>query len=196
MDPILKLATACRTPWQMQRELFDFAYNKKPTMYAAATALKMRSAHCMEAALLAAAVLEVHGYPPIIMSFESKDRLDHVIYVYRSQKTEGLYGSIGRSRDQGLHGRPAIYKSLKDLAKSYLDPYVDLTGRLRAYEVFHLDEHNFDWRRSKRHAWPVEDFLLTAKHQPIDMPTTRYHRLLKAYKLRGAMPPEKSWWYP
>ena len=63
-------------------------------------------AHCLEAALFAAVVLEQHGYPPLLLSFESIDRLDHVIFVY---KQRGRWGSVARSRDPGLHGRKPVF---------------------------------------------------------------------------------------
>ena len=62
------------------------------------------TAHCLEAALFAAVVLEQHRYPPLVLSFESIDLLDHVIFVYRNADR---MGSVARSRDPGLHGRRA-----------------------------------------------------------------------------------------
>jgi hypothetical protein len=53
------------------------------------------TAHCLEAALFAAVTLEQHGYPPLLLSFESIDRLDHVIFIYRGRRG---WGSIARSR--------------------------------------------------------------------------------------------------
>jgi hypothetical protein len=41
------------------------------------------NAHCMETALVAAVILECHGYPPLVMSLESADQLDHVLFIYR-----------------------------------------------------------------------------------------------------------------
>lgn len=178
----------------MQRFLKEFAYNKKATMHSAATALRLREAHCMEAALAAAAVLEVHGYPPIIMSLESHDQLDHVVFVFRAGRTEGLYGAIGRSRDEGLHGRAPIFRTPRELAASYLEPYVDLTGRIRAFGLFHLDEQSFDWRRSPRDCWPTENYLLRARHSPLDLTDTHYRRLHADYRRRGPMPRQKFWW--
>ena len=69
-------------------------------------------AHCLEAALFAAVVLEQHGYPPLVLSFESIDHLDHVIFVYQQR---GRWGSVARSRDPGLHGRRA---GLRDAARA------------------------------------------------------------------------------
>ena len=51
------------------------------------------TAHCLEAALSAAVILEQHRYPPLVLSFESVDLLDHVIFVYR---TNTGWGSVAR----------------------------------------------------------------------------------------------------
>ena len=64
------------------------------------------AAHCLEAALSAAVILEQHGWPPLVLSFESIDGLDHVIFVYRAR---GRWGSVARSRDPGLHGRKPVF---------------------------------------------------------------------------------------
>ena len=61
--------------------------------------LKRNEAHCLEAAVAAAVILEQHGYPPLLLDLESIDLLDHVIFVFRQR---GRWGSIGRSRDIGL----------------------------------------------------------------------------------------------
>src|ERR1700730_15317851 len=111
-------------------------------------------AHCLEAALFAAAVLEQHGYPPLVLSFESIDELDHVIFVYRQR---GRWGSIARSRDPGLHGRRPVFATPRALALSYVDPYVDETGRVMEYTVADLRAlGSYDWRLSDTNVWKVE----------------------------------------
>ena len=101
------------------------------------------------AAVGAAVILEQHGYPPLLLDLESQDLLDHVIFVFREN---GRWGSIARSRDIGLHGRKAVYRSLQRLALSYFDPFVDFSlGRLKGYGVTSLyDLGNYDWRFSPR----------------------------------------------
>ena len=94
--------------------------------------------------LAAAVILEQHGWPPLVLSFESIDELDHVLFVYRHR---GRWGSIGRSRDPGLHGRRAVFATPRALALSYVDAYVDFTGRVTGYAVADLrDIGNYDWR--------------------------------------------------
>src|SRR5207244_12833625 len=112
------------------------------------------SAHCLEAALTAATILEQHGYPPLLLDLESKDRLDHVLFVFR---TRDGYGTVARSRDFGLHGRKPVFRTLRRLVMSYVDPYVDNTARIIGYGVLDLRNlKRIDWRLSSKHVLPVE----------------------------------------
>ena len=126
---------------------------------------KHRTAHCLEAAITAATILEQHGHPPLVISFESIDELDHVIFVYQRA---GRWGSVARSRDPGLHGRRAVFASPRALALSYVDPYVDYTGRLVGYVLVDLRRlGDYDWRLSERNVWKVERLLLDTRHHRI-----------------------------
>ena len=93
-------------------------------------------------------MLEQHGYPPLVLSFESIDELDHVIFVYRHR---GRWGSVARSRDPGLHGRRPVFATPRALALSYVDPYVDFTGRVTGYAVVDLPKMmgDYDWRTGR-----------------------------------------------
>lgn len=189
-----KLAKKLKTPRAVQTYLRNLPYNREEkgeTLRSAEQSLKVGKAHCLEAAFLAAAILEKHDYPPTVLSFESQDGLDHVIYVY---KEKNRWGSIARSRDEGLHGRPPIYRSLRALAWSYFDPYVDSAGRITAFQIAHLDDSKADWRSSKKNVWKTETYLLKLKHQPLPSSDNRYKKLLKAYKTKGPMKPKKFWW--
>src|SRR6185295_11878205 len=100
-----RLVRRLRTPNQVQRWLNSLEYNTEPppgraTLRSFRGVVRHHTAHCLEAALAAAVVLEQHGYPPLVISFESIDKLDHVIFVYRRN---GRWGSVARSRDPGLH---------------------------------------------------------------------------------------------
>ena len=159
-------------------------YNTEPngeTLRSFRPVARLRTAHCLEAALFAAVVLEQHGYPPLVMSLESKDWLDHVIFVYRH---DSGWGSVARSRDPGLHGRKPMFASLRALAKSYYDPYVDYTGRVRGFGVANLDSAlpNYNWRLTTQHAWPVEQMLIDWPHRKMTSSDRRYRWLLRRYK--------------
>jgi hypothetical protein len=114
------------------------------------------------------------------MSFESIDELDHVLFVYRSR---GKWGSIGRSRDPGLHGRKPVFATPRALALSYVDEYVDYTGRITAYAIVDLRAiGNYDWRLSPGNVWKVERMLLEFPHRPLHTSDVRIDRLRRRYR--------------
>jgi len=189
-----RLARKLKTPRQVQAYLHSLPYNRErngETLSSAETALRRGRLHCFEAAFVAAAVLEHHGYPPLVVSFDSHDDLDHVIYVF---KEKNRWGAVARSRDEGLHGRPARYRSLRDLVWSYYDPYVDKSGKIKGYQLAHLDDCGADWRASKRNVWKAEQYLIDLKHRPLKSSKARYKKLLRNYLRRGPMPRQKHWW--
>ena len=178
------LIARLNTPSKVQRWLNALAYNTEKrggTQRSFRPVLRSRMAHCMEAALFAAVVLEQHGYPPLVMSLESQDNLDHVIFIYR-HKTG--WGSVARSRDPGLHGRKPRFRSPRALARSYYDGYVDYTGRVTGFGVANLADAmgRYDWRLTTKNVWKVEQMLIDLPHRKIKSSTRRYRVLLKRYK--------------
>lgn len=131
--------------------------------------------------MAAAVVLEQHGYAPLVLSFESIDHLDHVLFVYRARSG---WGSVARSRDPGLHGRLPVFRSPRALALSYFDPYVDFTGRITGYAVVDLarELRDYDWRLSDQNVWKAERLLLDWPHRPIRSSDARFERLRRWYK--------------
>ncbi len=179
-----RIVKRLRTPTQVQHFLNALPYNTEPapgraTLRSFRGVVRTRTAHCLEAALAAAVILEQHGYPPLVLSFESIDELDHVLFVYRQR---GRWGSIARSRDPGLHGRKAVFATPRALALSYVDPYVDLTGRIVGYAVVDLRIlGDYDWRLSERNVWKVERMLLEHPHRAIRTSDARFERLRMRY---------------
>src|SRR4029078_1987424 len=137
-------------------------------------------ATCMEAPLPAAVILEQHGYPPIVLSFESIDELDHVLFVYQRN---GRWGSIGRSRDPGLHGRKPVFRTARHLALSYVEPYIDYHGRITGYVVGDMRDElcDYDWRLSTGNVWKAERVLLETPHRSIRSSDARIDRLRRKY---------------
>jgi hypothetical protein len=172
-----------RTPEQVQRFLRTLPYNWErggDTLRSFREVVRRRTAHCLEAALAAAVILEQHGYPPLVVSFESQDGVDHVIFVFRRR---GRWGAVARSRDAGLHGRRPVFRTIRDLVWSYFDAYVDHTGRITGYQLVDLralDE--YDWRLARKNMWKVEKFLLDIPHRPLKSSDRRYRRLLVRFK--------------
>jgi len=180
-----RLVARLRTPLAVQSYLNDLPYNTEP--HGRATLRSFRGvvshgcAHCLEAVLFATVVLEQHGYPPLVLSFESIDRLDHVIYTYMHR---GLWGSIARSRDPGLHGRRPVFATPRALALSYVEPYVDFTGRVTGYAVVNLanEMNGYEWRLAETNVWKVERMLLDYPHRRIATSDARTRQLRAWYR--------------
>jgi hypothetical protein len=117
-----------------------------------------------------------------------------VIYIYR-RKTG--WGSIGSSRDPGLHGRKPVFRSARDLASSYVDAYVDFTGRVTGYATLDLQVlGDYDWRLSEQNVWKVERVLLDLPHTPLPSSDARIDRLRARYRrFREEHPGRKPVYY-
>jgi len=145
--------------------------------------------------LFATVVLEHHGYPPLVLSFESADHLDHVIFVYQHR---GRWGSVARSRDPGLHGRKPVFTTPRALALSYADPYVDYTGRVTGYAVVDVAKEmgDYEWRLADTNIWKVERMLLDYPHRPLKTSDARTKWLRKRYvAFKTENPDRKPLWY-
>lgn len=189
-----KLAKRFPTPKHVQKALKSFHYNREQngeTLRSAIRVHQTQTAHCLEACFYAAAILEQQGYPPLVMSMESQDSLDHVIFVFKERTG---WGSVARSRDIGLHGREPRFRSLRDLAWSYFDSYVDSTGRLTGYGVANLDDSGADWRYSRKNVWKAEQYLIDLKHKKLKSSRERYLNLLARFKEQGPIRSGKHWW--
>lgn len=173
----------CRTPLLTQRWIRSLAYNWErdgDTLRSFRGVVRHGEAHCLEAALAAAAVMEQHGYPPLLLDLESQDHLDHVLFAFR---TNGRWGSVAGSRDVGLWGRRPVFRTIAALARSYYDPYIDLTGRITGFALVDLrDLGSYDWRFSGRNVWKVERFLIDAPHRPLPTDDRRYIRMRERYR--------------
>jgi hypothetical protein len=188
-----RVVKAHRTPQSVQRLLTGMRYNRErggATLRGFREVLRRGEAHCLEAALTAAVILEQHGYPPLLLSLESQDKLDHVLFVFRQG---GRWGSVARSRDLGLHGRWPVFRSLRHLAYSYFEPYVDSTARLTGYGLASMYElGGYDWRFSPRNVWKVERHLQEIPHKPLPSSERRYRQLLARYQEFHARHPDRS----
>ena len=193
-----RIITACNTPLRVQRFLNRLPYNTEPPPERAKLrsfrgVVRHQTAHCLEAALAAAVILEQHGYPPLVLSFESIDHLDHVICAYRSA---GRWGSVGRSRDPGLHGRKPLFATPRALALSYVESYVDFTGGIKAYAVVDLRVMgNYDWRLSEKNVWKVEQMLLDWPHRRLVPSREKIAAMRRRYRRFREAHGYKPWKY-
>jgi len=197
-DKEWKIICRHRTPYQVQQFLNALPYNherRKETLRTFRGVVRHGAVHCLEAALSAAVILEQHGYPALLLDLASQDGLDHVLFLYRKN---GKWGTVARSRDPGLHGRKPIFNRLRDLVDSYVDPYVDFSGRIIGFGICDLtDLGSYDWRLSERNVWRVERFLIDMPHRSFRVSNQRYRTWYErylAYKKR--YPDRKPLYYP
>jgi hypothetical protein len=118
-----------------------------------------------------------------------------VIHVYQRS---GRWGSIARSRDPGLHGRRPVFASPRALARSYMDPYVDFTGRVTGFAVVNIAElmGDYDWRLASGNVWKVERVLLDYPHRALQSSDGRVKRLRARYRaFRAVFPGRKPVFY-
>jgi len=193
-----KLIQRLNTPLKVQRFFSSLPYNWEKdgsTIRSFREVVKRNEAHCLEACVSAAVILEQHGYSPLLLDIESVDLLDHVIFVFQQN---GRWGSIARSRDIGLHGRKPIFRSLRDLVWSYFDPYIDMTGRIKGYALTSLYElGNYDWRFNAKNMHKIEDHLRAIPHKKLKSSDRRYeywHERYQKYKKRS--PDRSPSYYP
>lgn len=188
-----RLLQRLNTPLKVQRYFSSLPYNREPdgpSMRSFRELIKHGEAHCLEAAVAAAVILEQHGYAPLLLDLESHDLLDHVLFVF---KHDSGWGSVARSRDLGLHGRKPVFRSLRDLAWSYFDPFVDFSGRLKGYAVTSLYElGDYDWRFSPRKMVKIEDHLRAIPHRHLRSSDQRYEKLLARYHRYKKRFPDRS----
>jgi len=189
----LDLIERLDTPLKVQRWLSSMPYNwerQGGTMRSFREVVRRNEAHCLEASVAAAVILEQHGYPPLLLDLESWVLLDHVLFVFQRNR---LWGSIARSRDPGLHGRKPVFRSLRQLVWSYFDPYIDMTGRIKGYALTSLYElGQYDWRFNRRNMHRIEDHLRAIPHTKLRSSDRRYHYWHERYKKYKQRYPARS----
>lgn len=146
--------------------------------------IKTQKAHCMEGAMLAAAILEFHGQEPLVLDLRSaKHDLDHVVAVF---KVKGFWGSISKTNHAVLRYREPIYKTIRELALSFFHEYFDVKGRktLREYSnILNLKYFNrLEWRTTEQDLFEIPEYLDTIKHFKI-LNLSQIKNLRKADKI-------------
>lgn len=164
----LRTLRALNAPVKIQKFLDALTYQYADTAWSPQRALREGKGHCLEGALLAAAALRVNGHAPLVMDLEAVRDDDHVVALYRER---GLWGGIAKSNFAGLRFRAPVYRTLRELALSYVEHYYNLRGErtLRAYSVAvnlaRLDAQG--WMTSEEDVWCVPELLIAARHYPL-----------------------------
>jgi hypothetical protein len=75
-----------------------------------------------------------------------------------------------------------VFRTARALALSYVDAYVDFTGRITGYAVVDLRVlGDYDWRLSEKNIWKVERLLLEYPHRSIRSSDRRIDRMRARY---------------
>ena len=168
----LRTLRALKTPERIQHFLDnDIAYNKEldgETVRSPRRVLRDRVGHCMEGALLAAAALRVHGFPPLLLDLEAVRDDDHVLAAFRQQ---GHWGAIAKSNYSGLRFREPVYRTPRELVMSYFEHYYNLDREksLRKYSR-PVNLARFDriqWMTTEEDLWPICYYLMEIPHVPL-----------------------------
>lgn len=130
--------------------------------------LRTQNAHCIEAAILGAYILSLHGHTPLLMHLAATDDdFDHVIALF---KKDGYWGALSKTNHAVLRYREPVYKTIRELALSYFHEYFtdDGTKTLRAYSA-PLDLRVFEdgWETEAEDLWGIDAELDRIRHYPI-----------------------------
>src|SRR3989338_3035877 len=145
----------------------NFEEDGKDSCMSPRMVLRKRKAHCIEAAFLAAAALNLHGFKPFVVDMKGTENdCDHVIAVFQDKKT-GQWGAISKTNHPVLRYREPVYNDIRELVMSYFHEYSDSRGNktLREYSMpIDLRVFGKDWVTSSEDLWHIHDYLDRVKH--------------------------------
>lgn len=171
----IKVLNKLNTPQKIQDYLNKLPINFEEdggTARSPRQVLKLRKAHCIEGALLAAVALWYHGQKPLLLDLvTTKNDDDHVVALF---KQNGCWGAISKTNHAVLRYREPIYKTVRELAMSYFHEYFKDTGQKtlrkfsRPYDLSKIK--NKDWLTSGEDLWEINNALDDSFHYDILTP--------------------------
>jgi hypothetical protein len=160
----IKVLNKLNTPQKIQDFLNKIPINFEEdggTARSPRQVLKLRKAHCIEGALLAAVALWYHGHKPLLLDLvTTKNDDDHVVALF---KQNGFWGAISKTNHAVLRYREPVYKTVRELAMSYFHEYFKDTGQKtlrkfsRPYDLSKIK--NKDWLTSGEDLWEINNAL-------------------------------------
>ncbi len=128
--------------------------------------LKTGEAHCIEAAVLSATALWLHGQDPLLLDLVAKrGDYGHVVALY---KVNGYWGALSKSNHATIRFRDPVYKTVRELALSYYHEWFpEKTGKrtLLSYSTpLNLKRFGLGWVTSKEDLWWLDDKLDAVTH--------------------------------
>jgi hypothetical protein len=183
----LEVINKLNTPNKIQDFINSLEINfelGKETCMSPRMVLRGKKAHCMEGALLAAAILRFHGHRPLVIELHTNPKDDdHAIALF---KKDGKWGAITKTNHAVLRYREPIYENIRELVMSYFHEYFDDNGRknLRSYsrpvDLSIFDKYN--WMTAEEDLWYIDDYLSKVQHKNI-LTKSQVAKLRKADKI-------------
>jgi hypothetical protein len=122
----LKVFSQLTSPVKIQKFLDSLPYSTEERYRCPRSVLLDNKAHCYDGAVLAAAALQMIGFPPLLVEMLPNDRDDdHILAVFRQKK---CWGAVAKSNFVGLRYREPVYRSLRELIMSYFESYFNIAG--------------------------------------------------------------------
>ena len=157
-----------RTPELIQDFVNKIPWNTEPdgeTARSVSEVLRLRQAHCVEGAFVAACALWMAGRKPLLMDMGASEAdVDHVVALFR----RGPYwGAISKSNSPFLRYRDPIYRTLREISISFFPQYVLKRSKtLRTYSVS-IDLQKYDpalWVTHQGYCLEMIEILTSARH--------------------------------
>lgn len=169
----VKLIKALNTPAKVQDFLNTIPINHEvdgvDRIKSPVNVLRQKSAHCIEAAILGAYIISVHGYKPLILHLETiKDDFEHVVVPFQGK--HNLWGALSKTNHTILRYRDPVYKTIRELVMSYFHEYMMDNGHktLRRYsDPMDLREFGSDWMLEEGDLWGIDEELGKVPHHDI-----------------------------
>src|SRR5438445_8488823 len=118
--------------------------------------------------MLAACALWVHGEPPLLMDLQAERDYDHVVALFRRGR---CWGAISKTNPPLLRWRDPVYRTLRELAMSYLHEYANRRHQktLRSFAgPFDLRRvAPSEWVTCTRNCWDIANRLEDLRHTPL-----------------------------
>ena len=169
----LKILKKLNTPKKIQDYINKFEINfdyHKETFMSPRKVMRTGKCHCIEGALLAALILRIQGYKPLILHLgASKRDLDHVIAVFQKN---GKWGAISKTNHAVLRYREPVYSNIRELVMSYFHEYFDNKGGVKTLRTYSVPVNlaKFDkkkWTIDEKNLWYIDKHLDKVKHYQI-----------------------------
>jgi hypothetical protein len=163
-----KLFKQLNTPIKIQNFLDTLKINFEEsgdTCSSPRVVLRRKSAHCIEAAILAAAIMTYNKQKPLLLDLKATDEdFDHVVCLFKQGK---FWGAISKSNHATLRYREPVYKSPRELAMSYFHEYINDHGQktLKSYsKPYSLKRYGTSWITAEDNLWEIANDIDEIAH--------------------------------